>query len=329
MKSPPSNGSISRRGLMKFAGGALVATSLPFPVALHAEEIKPSTRPNRALRLAHLTDVHVEPERRAGEGLAQCLRHAQRQADGAQFILTGGDAVMDVFKADAARAKVQSDLWKSVWKQECSVDVEHCIGNHDIWGWNKQGSKTKGDEKNWGKQWALDFYGLTSRYRSFDRAGWHFIVLDSVQPGGNEYIGKLDDAQFDWLRRDLQATPPTTPTLVLSHIPIFSIAAYMNDCTQKNGDWYIAGGVMHVDARQIKDLFYQHKNVRLCVSGHIHMLDRCEYLCVTYVCGGAVSGKWWRGPLQETREGYSLIDLYPDGTFDVQYVAYDWQVAQT
>jgi Icc protein len=84
---------------------------------------------------------------------------------------------------------------------------------------------------------------------------------------------------------------------------------------------------MHGDARRIKDLFHKHENVRLCLSGHVHLLDRCEYLGVTYVCGGAVSGNWWKGPHQETREGYSLVDLYPDGAFDVQYVAYDWKVA--
>jgi 3',5'-cyclic-AMP phosphodiesterase len=44
----------------------------------------------RVLRIAHLTDVHVQPEKRAGEGLAACLNHVQQLPDKPDLILTGG-----------------------------------------------------------------------------------------------------------------------------------------------------------------------------------------------------------------------------------------------
>ena len=36
---------------------------------------------------------------------------------------------------------------------------------------------------------------------------------------------------------------------------------------------------------------------------------------MTYCCNGAVSGAWWGGNYQETKPGYAIIDLYPDGRF--------------
>ena len=81
---------------------------------------------------------------------------------------------------------------------------------------------------------------------------------------------------------------------------------------------------MHIDARKLKDLFFQYANVKLCISGHIHLLDRVDYNNITYLCNGAVCGKWWRGNYQENPPGYALIDLYDDGSFAHQYIAYGW-----
>jgi Icc protein len=302
-----------------FAAGAGVNWA---PIAAGADDPPPSRR--RALRLAHLTDVHVQPELGAGEGLAACLRHAQSLKDPPQLFLTGGDGVMDVFGADAGRAKALADLWRGVWKAECSLPVEHCLGNHDIWGWDRKESRTSGGEPLWGKKWGLDLYGLNRPYRSFDRAGWHFVVLDSMTPAADGYVGRLDDEQFQWLAADLGAVPPATPVLVLSHIPILSIAAMMYGDQEKTGQWVVPASWVHIDARRIKDLFRRHRNVKLCLSGHIHLCDRVEYEGVTYACGGAVCADWWKGNLDGTEEGYTVVDLFADGAFDIQYVPYGW-----
>ena len=318
---------VSRRDLLKTGAAAVaagVASLVPVPIA-RASDLAPRLDRRRVLRLAHLTDVHVQPELGAADGLAACLRHVQALKDPPQLILTGGDAVMDVYGADAARAKVQADLWRSVWRAECSLPVEHCLGNHDVWGWDRKESKTTGGEPKWGKPWALDLLGLDRPYRSFDRAGWHFIVLDSVHPapdGG--YIARLDDEQFRWLGADLAKTPPATPVLVLSHIPIISAAAMMYGEQEKSGDWVVPASWMHIDARRIKDLFARHPNVKLCLSGHIHTCDQVTYRGVTYVCGGAVCGDWWKGDVDGTEEGYDIVDLFADGTFRATYQPYGW-----
>ena len=74
----------------------------------------------------------------------------------------------------------------------------------------------------YGKHWACDEFGRDKPYASFDRGGWHIVLLDSVFPFGEGYIGRLDDAQWDWLERDLAAVGPETPVILLSHIPILS-----------------------------------------------------------------------------------------------------------
>jgi 3',5'-cyclic AMP phosphodiesterase CpdA len=303
----------------------------PLPLARAADEVvSPTADRKRAVRFAHLTDIHVQPERGAAEGLGACLRHAQGLKDAPAFILTGGDGVMDVFDAGAERAKVQADLWRRVWRAENSLPVEHCIGNHDVWGWGNKGKGTAGDEPGWGKQWALDLYGLSRRYRSFDKAGWHFVVLDSVFPNpadkDSPYKARLDDEQFDWLERDLSAVAPATPVLVLTHIPILCVCAFFDGDNAKTGDWIVPGAWMHIDAKRIRTLFDKHPNVKLCLSGHEHLWDRVQYNGVTYVCNGAVCGNWWKGSYHETPEGYGVVDLYADGTFEVQYVRYGWKV---
>ncbi len=266
-----------------------------------------------SLRIAHLTDIHVQPGNASRRGLARCLRHVHSLRDQPDLILNGGDAIGDAMQADRSSTRAQWDLWQKVVRDECSLPIEHCLGNHDLWGGNGLAD---------GKRWALNEYGLGERYRSSDRSGWHFIVLDSIHPGGNLYQARLDEEQFEWLRLDLRAVPKTMPVLVLSHIPILSACAFFDGDNEKTGNWVVPGAWMHLDARRLRDLFRQHSNVKLCLSGHIHLLDRVDYGGVSYVCNGAVSGNWWKGPYQDCAAGYGLIDLHDDGSFEHRYIRY-------
>lgn len=279
----------------------------------------------RVLRVAHLTDIHVQPERKAGEGMAAALRHMQSLPDKPELVLTGGDQVMDSFAADEARTKTQWELWRKVLKDECGLPLEHCLGNHDIWGWARKESRTDGSEARWGKKWAAEQFGVERLYRSFDRAGWHFVVLDSVQPQGDGYTAKLDEEQLAWLGDDLKKVAGKAPVLVLSHIPILSAAILMTQQVDEKGDRRVSGSLVHRDGREIKKLFARHPNVKVCVSGHLHLVDRVDYCGVTYLCNGAVSGAWWKGKNHDFSEGYGVINLYDDGTFENEYVTYGWK----
>lgn len=319
---PQRLNALSRRGFLASTAGTFAASRLG-----NATETASANR-TRVLRIAHLTDIHVQPELGAEKGMAACLHHVQEQRDRPDLILTGGDSIMDSLGATRDRTKLQWKIWNNLLRSDCSLPVEPCIGNHDVWGWNQKNSGATPDDPQYGKKWATEALQIPERYRSFDKAGWHFIILDSTHeapPGKGDYIAKLDEQQFGWLASDLARVNPSTPILVLSHIPILSAVAFFDGENEKTGDWVVPGSWMHIDARRIKDLFKKHPNVKVCISGHLHHVDRVDYLGISYLCNGAVCGGWWKGDNQECDEGYGLINLYSDGSFDNEYVGYGWQ----
>jgi hypothetical protein len=296
--------------LGSFGAGAVTARAL-------SKQPPPNRPGGTVLRLAHLTDVHVRPDGNSRAGLTDCLRHVHTLSDVPDLILNGGDAISDAFHTSKEEARGEWEVWHKVVRDECRLPMEHCLGNHDL------GGDTGGDPAcTDGKRRAMEALGLERRYRSFDRAGWHFVVLDSVTVKGNSYQAQLDDAQFQWLEADLLAVKNDVPVLILSHVPILTVCAYFDGDNEKSGDWVVPGRWMHIDARRLKELFRKHTNVRLCLSGHIHLRDRVEYDGVTYICDGAVSGNWWNGPYQGCPPGYGLVDLRADGGFEHRYVAY-------
>jgi Icc protein len=300
---------MQRRAVLKNLGGFLLIPALPFK-SLAADK-KP------VLRVAHLTDVHLKDKWDAPARFAKCLHHVQQQAN-VDMIFNGGDIVFDMNKENIDTINTQWKLWHSTMKSDNSLPVHYILGNHDIW-WNEN---DKG-QALYGKQYAIDQLKLASPYYSFIKNGWKFILLDSVHLDidGTWYIGKLGDVQLNWLENELKSTLASMPVCVLTHIPILTATLMVDDQTAVN-KWEVLGGDMHTDNSNIISLFYRHPNVKLCLSGHIHLRDKVVYNNVTYICNGAVSGAWWEGNKRETAPGYGLVDLYADGTFDEQYVNY-------
>ncbi len=310
---------MNRRSLLK-ALGLLSCASLfdVFSTAAPATPVSVIANRKKALSIAHITDIHIKPGLKAPKRLATCFQHIQSLPGKIDLILNGGDTIMDALSRDRSTVKKQWNVWNSILQDECVLPMENCIGNHDIWG---------AGEKNdilYGKSWAMDTLQLDTRYRSFDRNGWHFIILDSIhaRPDGSWYIGKLDEEQFDWLQKDLKRVDPATPVLVMSHIPVLSSTAFFDGNQALGDNWQIPHANMHTDAHQIVDLLHQHPNVKVCLSGHLHLLDRVAYKGITFLCNGAVSGNWWNGAYKGTKAGYALLDLYNDGSFDHAYVSY-------
>ncbi|MBS7563884.1 metallophosphoesterase [Mucilaginibacter sp. Bleaf8] len=300
---------MERRSALKTLGGLVVAPQLALATS--------PTEKKRVLRVAHITDVHLKNELGAPEKFVKCLHHLQKQQPKVDMILNGGDIVFDMNKENLSTINKQWELWHGIVKSECSLPMRYCLGNHDIWWYeNNKGTAV------YGKQYSLDQLKLSKPYYSFTQNGWKFIVLDSVHLDidGTWYIGKLGDEQFTWLQNELQQTNPQMPVLVLSHIPILTATLMVEDNIVNK--WQMLGGDMHTDTAKIINLFYQHPNVKLCLSGHIHLRDKVVYNNVTYICDGAVSGAWWNGNRRETAPGYGIIDLYSDGSFEEQYVNY-------
>ncbi|RFM26563.1 metallophosphoesterase family protein [Deminuibacter soli] len=306
---------MKRRTLLKTLGALSVAPAV-LPAAAAAATAPRSAKP--VLRLAHITDVHLKGELNAPEKFVRCLEHIHQQSPKVDLVLNGGDTVFDMNKEQLPTIEAEWKLWHSIIEAHCHIPMKHCLGNHDIW-WYEEG--TKGDPA-YGKQYSLKQLKMEAPWYTFNQAGWQFIVLDSVHLDIDNtwYIGKLGDAQYTWLEQQLAQLPATTPVCILSHIPLLTATLMIEDNIVNR--WEFTGGDMHTDIAKLTKLFVQHPNVKLCLSGHIHIRDKVVYNNVTYICDGAVSGAWWNGNRRETPPGYGLIDLYADGTFDEQYVPY-------
>lgn len=313
---------MDRRSLLKHLGLGALVSAIPGSRLLAATREPVIAPKKRVLRFAHLTDVHMQPEQNAPKGLASCLHHIQSQQDRPAFIVNTGDCIMDALKQPRDRVETQWKLWHDIMKGDNSLAMEYCIGNHDIWA--------AGDKADalYGKNYSLDMMRIERRYRSFDKAGWHFIVLDSIQPkaDGSWYTCQLDEEQFDWLEKDLAANTGKH-VIVLSHAPIVSAATVVVDNKYRDDFGYTLGqGSMHTDAARIISLFDKYPNVKLCLSGHIHLYEQVTYNGVTYISNGAVSGDWWKGMRYRTDNGYAMVNLYSDGSFENEYVSYGWKV---
>jgi 3',5'-cyclic AMP phosphodiesterase CpdA len=300
---------MQRRSALKNLGGLFLAP------ALTRFNISNDKKP--VLRVAHLTDVHLKDQFDAPARFTRCLHHVQQQSPKVDLILNGGDIVFDMNKENITTIDAQWQLWHDVIKSECSLPIHYCLGNHDIW-WNEN---DKG-QATYGKAYSMDKIGLQQPYYSFIKNGWKFIMLDSVHLDIDNtwYIGKLGDEQFNWLDNELKTTDPNMPVLVVSHIPILTATNLVDDDIVNK--WVMLGGDMHTDTAKIIALFYKYPNVKLCLSGHIHLREKLVYDNITFICNGAVSGAWWEGNKRETAPGYGLIDLYADGSFEESYINY-------
>lgn len=313
------NSRTSRRELLKTASLAGAIGLLPGLALADGKKGKPGRK--RLLRVAHFTDSHVAAVGPGSKWLGQALEDVNNLVDVPSMIFFGGDMVFDGTQVTKDQMAAQWVEFHATLRNSNDIPVRYCLGNHDIWGWSTKAVDPK--EPEYGKQWARDTLQLDHTYYSFDHSGWHFVVLDSIEQFRNLYIGRLGKAQMDWLDNDL-TIHADKPTLVMSHIPLLSACTAFFSNSERIGGWHVAGSLMHIDARHVKDIFFKHKNVKLCISGHIHLVDRVDYNGVSYLCNGAVCGNWWRGNFQETPPGYTLIDLFDDGTWRRDYVKYGW-----
>ena len=326
-----SENHINRRGFLAGVGGLAAGMSFLLPDLVFANqkgELTPRKAHKHVLRFCHLTDMHIFGDRNAAKGLAQMLEHINRLDPKPSLLVTGGDNIMDAYETEEANVAGQFTLLKKTIAANTNLPIRYCLGNHDIWGWHKANSKTTGDELLWGTQWALAQYGMPAEYYSFDQAGWRFIILNSIQhhpEDKNGYIGGLGDTQFAWLEKLLADTPENMPVIIISHISILSVCNFEDAKTEDN-EFRIPQRGVCADAPKLLSLFKRHPNVKLCFSGHLHRFDHIEYMNVNYICDGAVSGAWWQGDYKGCHEGYGIVDLYSDGTFDHRYAAYGWKV---
>ena len=296
---------MKRRELIKGIG--LVAGALSISGSAMSAESIAGSKKKRILRIAHITDVHMRPELNAPDRFRQCMKEIKKHK--IDFFLNGGDTIFAADYGNITRDRVEAQwaIWKELRNELSEYEMHSCLGNHDMW-WAAPDKQ----DAMYGKPHVVKQLNIPNRYYSFQKQGWHFVILDS----NNSNAGSLDPEQRTWLEVDLAALAKGTPVLCLSHYPILGVSTIME-------------GGNHTDSRYITDLFYQHKDKKItCLSGHIHLLDAAEYNGVHYYCNGALSGFWWeegdkqsagKGYYRETPPGYAILDLYEDGRVENKY----------
>lgn len=285
-----------------------------------------TARKPKTFRMAFMSDVHVKPTAVAEAGMRKAFRHVNALKPSVDFIMNGGDAIMDALNASKEKVQAQWDVWNKVIKEENNLPIHHCIGNHDAWGWQMTDPAVKNDPL-YDKKWVIQQHKMPHRYYSFIHKNWKFVVLDSPQENNGGYIARIDEEQFSWLENELKSTDASQHICIVSHIPIVSFcAAVFYDKNEANGDWRISRALLHVDSRRITDMFRAYPNIRCCLSGHIHLQDEVIYREIPYFCNGAISGDWWSGPFKGFDPGYAVFTFGDDGSVKREMLTYGFAV---
>ena len=166
-------------------------------------------------RFAHLSDPHVE------RATAARLRTALERAAGrgADLALVSGDLVFDALRADAVTARARYAAYDGV-AAASPVPIRPVIGNHDVFGIDRRWSHLTAGEPGYGKALYEEKEG--PRYSAFNRGQVHFLVLDTIGLDDTRYYGLLDEAQLEWIRRELRHVPADMTVVTVGHIPLRS-----------------------------------------------------------------------------------------------------------
>lgn len=322
---------LNRRDFLKGAGAAaaLIATGCAtprvgaaLPPAMSPQQL-PKPAPG-AFRVAHMTDVHLMPQRDSAKGLAQCLTAIHELNPRPDFIFAGGDMVHDALAGERDYVVQMFDLFNSVAK-DFDIPMRHCIGNHDIFGWGRKdagGASAAGDPA-YGKAMFQQKLGVEELQYRFEHKGWTFFVVDDVHKGREHaYVGQFDDATMQWLDEGLGGLNGR-PAAILAHIPVFSLAClYYRPNVGENLP--VPGNLVCLNVAHILRLLEKHR-VPLVMTGHIHQNEVLDYQHTRHLGCGAVCANWWRGQNLGSAEGFNVVDFALDGTFTHNYVTYDWQ----
>jgi len=279
----PDGELISRRAAL--VGGGLILAAAGHP-SLFAQEI-----PQRQLRFGVVTDLHYADKPAAGsrhyrqtlDKLAEAT--TKFQAAEVDFVAELGDLI------DAADSvELEQRYLATVNKAFAAVSPErhYVLGNHCVDTLIKQ-----------------EFLAGVERersYYSFDRGGFHFVVLDACfRQDGEPYQRRnfhwtdanIPPTELDWLRDDLQQTP--LQTIVLAHQRLDVSNSY---------------GVKNAAA--VRQTLAAFGKVLAVFQGHSHHNDLKQIGGIHYCTLVAmVEGS---GP---ENSGYALVDLTADGTIRV------------
>lgn len=287
---------LGRRAFLKHGTLVLTAASLSSSKLLADNEVP-------RLRVGLVTDLHYADKAPAGtrhyrETLAK-LEEAARQfeQDKPSFLVELGDLI------DAADSvDVELSYLKTINRQFSAIcqDRHYVLGNHCV-------DTLKKEEFLGGVEQEKSYY-------SFNRGGFHFVVLDSCfrsdgQPYGRKNAhwtdANIPAAEIEWLESDLKANDK--PVIVFAHQRL----DVSNHYGVKNN-------------AQVRKVLEASGRVLAVFQGHSHQNDLKQIGGIHYCTLVAMI----EGSGAENN-GYSLMDIEPNGTIHLtgfrKQNSYDWK----
>ncbi|MFN8258581.1 MAG: metallophosphoesterase [Bacteroidales bacterium] len=287
-------------------------------LSVHVFSCKKVTEPQinkNDFQFVFMTDIHLQPELNAVQGFNQAIDSVNKIAP--DFVITGGDLIMDALGVPFSRADSLYNLYKET-TTHFKMPVYNTIGNHDLFGLYKESGVNSSHE-----YYAENLYEkrLSKRFYSFSHKGIVFFNLDAIEDTHqNSYIGKIDSVQLLWLKKSLDTIQKTTPIVITTHIPfITSMPQVLNGSMITN-----IHGLVVENSKEVLDLFKGY-NLKLVLQGHLHFYEDIFVNNIHFVTGGAVSAKWWEGSNNGLEEGFLIVKV-KDGVFSFEYKDYGWNI---
>jgi calcineurin-like phosphoesterase family protein len=236
------------------------------------------------VRFGICTDVHKDIMHDADDRIGSFIEEASgRDLD---FIIQLGDFV---------RPYEYNLEFLSVWNSYPGESY-HVIGNHEPDG-------------GFSKEDVVEFLGMPGMYYSFNKNGFHFIVLDGNDqnpspdrpPGYSRYIG---EEQIEWLKNEISTTE--------KNIIIFSHQSLENENGIDN-------------KRQIRNIFEEEnrsagfKKILACFSGHHHTDYAVNINGIYYIQVNSMSYNWVGGDYQVIRYSEETDQEYPWIKYTIPY----------
>lgn len=262
-----------------------------------------------------MTDIHLQPEKKATEGFLRAIETANQLKP--DFVLTGGDLIMDALGQTYSRSDSLYDLYEATI-QHFKMPVYNTMGNHENFGLYKQ-SGVDPAHKEYGKKMYEN--RIDKPYYSFEYNNWHFIVLDGTSyTEDHRYFGKIDSLQVNWLKNELRSIGKEKPVVVSTHIPLLSVGYQI----MRGPTTAFRENLIITNAQEIIKILEDY-NVKIVLQGHLHFLEDINYNGIHYITGGAVSGNWWKGARFGMEEGFLQIKIENED-FSWEYIDYEWEV---
>jgi len=288
---------LGRRAFIQNGTLLLTAAATMDAASLIAEDAR------SGLRVGLITDLHHADKPSAGtrhyrETLGKLAEAANKFENcNVKFVVELGDLI------DAADSVETEQRYLKTINQEFSAiskDRHYVLGNHCV------DTLTKTEFLN-GVEQKLSYY-------SFDRDGFHFVVLDSCFRNDGVPYGRknskwndanIPPAELEWLRADLKATNKKTVVFAHQRLDV------SNDHGVKN-------------CPDVRKLFEESGKVLVVFQGHSHQNDLREIGGIHYCTLVAmVEGS---GP---ESNGYSIMEIFSDHTIRLtgfrKQKEYDWK----